>query len=157
MTPADLKNEILTGPLAASLSAAWASGDDVTIASILNIVNRPGGYVESRILVSVMALRNLIGLVLMASRFQKLPDGSTCPFPLYTLFATVEVGIFGNINPPLMFEIPLLTPALQALVGAGLIQAADQAAILAEEIQVSRATQLGWTITIDDVAAARKV
>jgi len=156
MTDLELKNEIENGPLANIFLEFWNTGNDVAIAKIFNNPNLNGGYVEYRKLVSVLAKRNLLGIVLLASRFQKLPDGSTCSFDLYTLFATLDASIFGNISPPLQFEISLLAPALQALVTAKLITNDDKTTILAQEIQVSRATQLGWAVSIEDIAQARK-
>lgn len=36
MTPSELKNEITSGPLAASLAPLWDAGDDTAVAAILN-------------------------------------------------------------------------------------------------------------------------
>lgn len=159
MTPAQLRTEITTGPLAAELAVAWAEGRDEEIAEVINRKNQLG-YVPARPMVAELAKRNLWGLVLYGARHRLLPDGSACPYPLFVLFAACELAGFGTISPPIRMEIGPLTAGLSAMVGAGLISTDDRDAILDHEQKISRAEQVwgyGTTVSITDVGEARNL
>ena len=157
MTPAELRTEITTGPLAAELAAAWAASRDSEVAGTLNRQDRPG-YVPARSMVAELAKRNLWGLVMYGARHRMLPNGAACPFSLFTLFASCELAGFGTIDPPIRMEVGPLTAGLSAMISTGLISTADRDAILSYEVKISRAEELlGYekTISAEEVEYCR--
>ena len=155
-TPQQIRAEVESGPLAAELAPLAAAGRDADVATALNRADLPG-YVPARDLSAVLARRNLWGVVILAARFRLLPNGQTCPLNLFTLFCTCELAAHGTFSPPLRMEIAPLAAAADALVAAGLMTADDRAAVLADEVRISRAEQAwgyGVAVSADDVARA---
>lgn len=155
-TPQQLRAEVESGPTAAELAPLAAAGRDADVAAALNRADLPG-YVPARDLAAVLARRNLWGVVILAARFRLLPNGQPCPLNLFTLFVTCELAGHGTFSPPLRMEIAPLAAAADALVAAGLMTADDRAAVLADEVRISRAEQAwgyGVAVSADDVARA---
>lgn len=143
MTPDTLRNWILGLDPTDTVRIAFDASKDAECAELCNIKDQPG-YVPARELSAIMARRNLWGLVMLATRFRKLPNDADCPIELFTLFVTCELAAYSTMTPPLMFEVGPLTAALTALRQYGMIDASDDEStpdtdeILAAEVKVSR-------------------
>lgn len=153
MSPTDLKGEILTGPLAAELAQPWADGNDSTVAAVLNRADRTG-YVPGRYILACL-LQDASGFgpsLIWAWKHGVMPDGTNPPTAskvlLAQLFTAAELSSYAFKTPP---------ADLSAGCDAMGAPAALKAALLAGEVKVSRAQELGWSVTPDDVGKARKV
>ena len=159
MTRAELLAELQTGPLRTELAPLLAAGRDADVASALNRRDQPG-YVPSR----------LVGQVLLKS-------GGLTVFDYIWKF-NLNPLVLPQVPPPLgvwqiasqvmwavqlaardyRLEVVPLTAAMAGAVAAGVATKADQTAILAGEVKLSRA-EVAWGygtgITAGDVAAAQ--
>lgn len=151
MTPAQLKQEILTGPLAAELAGPWGRGEDLAVAEILNRVDRPG-RVPIDELKLVMYDQDIYGKAQTVINLPVPEHESGRQF--YGLCHTL-VGMIRDLR-DVNVQNPVFVGGLNALVAAGWITRAqaDQIAALANN-RVSRAQQLGWPITGDTIGKAR--
>jgi hypothetical protein len=155
MTDAQLKAEIESGPLAATLAAPWAAGNDTETARLLNdatLRTRPRDLPHGEF-VGWMIMTDTIDAVEAAR------DGFTNSDA--TTQATVRQVCRRAVR---VFE----TPALEVVFAADLtplVGLLATVAVVTEEVRdsltarlvenCSRATELGWSVTHTAVAAAR--
>lgn len=159
-TNAQLLAEIQTGALATQIAPLWSpvtDNTDASVAALLNLKNQPG-YVQPRDVIVYLAENFKWGMVPYCYELGKMPDGTTAPFAVYSLFSILHLAAYGSVNPPLHLAIGPLTTAMGQLVTAGLITSADQTAIAAMEIKISRA-EVVWgydtEITQEQVSKVR--
>jgi hypothetical protein len=159
-TDAELKTEILSGPLAATLAASWAAGDDATTARLMNVRNLPG-LVPIRELSAYCLTANITGGVLA---LDSIPIGGEIaagvPMTLQTkgLLKTVVTLVQDDYR---LEEADVLSTefgaALDGLIGLGLATLAHKTALqsLAANRQ-SRPESLGWgSVSPDQIGRAR--
>lgn len=121
---------------------AVASGREGDAEKLLNDPTLPG-WVPVRHAVTTLASAGKWGLVDLAVRHRLLPGpGGTlveCSLAVYSLFATLMLGAYGTIEPPIRLAIEPLVAAADSLVAAGLMTLEERAAVLAGEVKISAA------------------
>jgi hypothetical protein len=139
-TPTELRAEIESGPLAAELATPWAAGNDTAVAAALNRQDR-AGYVPARhVVASLSSDADGFGASLIwAWTHGALADGTALNPTQKVLLARL---FFGADNP----EYAIKYPPADLVTGCTVLGApvALQEAILAGEVKVSRAEELGW-------------
>lgn len=143
-TSAQLRAEILDGPLKTEIAPFWSPVTDDTDTEVAKILNRKDlpGYVPARTLIAYLAEHLLWDMVPLCHDHLKLPNGSDAPLEVYKLFAALHLAAYGTVNPPLRMAVGPLTVAMTSLIRLNLITSDDRAAILAMEVKVSRAEQV---------------
>lgn len=159
LTTAALAAELTNDPLGLGYAPLLVTADDAGVAAILNRKDRDG-YVPSRECAGVLMARLKWGLVRWVVDSRTLPvEGSpAAPLSLYTLFATVYDSFHGPQQPGIRLEKSALVAGCDALIEAELLTEDDKAAILADEVKISRAEELfgyGVVVTPEQVGAAR--
>jgi hypothetical protein len=145
-----LKAELAADPTGVGYAALLAAGNDSAVAGLLN-AKANAGYVPARHVVTTLVRRGSWGMVPYAVLHRLLPDGSTCPYAVYSLLAAVQLAAYAPIEPPIRFEVTPLTAGVDAMVSAGLLSADDRADILAGEVRTSRAEVLwGYGVAVSE-------
>ena len=159
MTDAQLKAEIESGPLSATLAAPWAAGNDTETARILNVKDRPG-LVPLDELSAYCLAANVTGGVQALDSLPvgtDLGGGATMTLQIKGMLKTVLTLMLTDFR--LTYAdvlLPAFGAACDGLIALGVMVAADKTALLAMSAnRDSRASQLGWSVTHTNVAAAR--
>lgn len=152
MTPAELKAEIQSGPLAAELAPLWSTGNDSGVAAALNRKDR-AGYVPARaVLAAILSDTTGFGAdLLWLRKYGTTIDGTL----MTTAKKRLVIRLFSAIE---LSDYQLKFPPAELSAGCDVLGAPDavKAAILAAEVKVNRAEELGWGGVSDfDVAKAR--
>lgn len=162
-----LKNEITTDPLTLGYNAAWASGDDVALCSIINAANYRGPVPISEI-AAYCCTNGITGGI---KAHLSIPVGATDNPPttlslqtlgaLHTVLSLVEIDFRLNWCDT---DDPKFGQICGLLISLGIMVAADQTALIAlGNNRRSRAMVLwgdgvtGPTITPENVGAARRI
>ena len=139
-TPSELRTEIESGPLAAELASLWSAGDDTGVSSVLNRADRTG-YVPARhVVASLLSDADGFGASLIwAWTHGTFVDGTSLNPTQKVLLARL---FFGADHP----EYAIKYPPSDIVAGCTALGAptALRDAILAGEVKVSRAAELGW-------------
>lgn len=162
MTPAQLKAEIESGPLAASLAASWAAGNDTETARLLNVRDRPG-LVPLEELAAYCLAAGITGGV---QALDSLPIGTVISAGPPEVVMTLQLkGMLKTVMTLMVTDFRLtyadvLAPAFGAacdgLIALGIMTADDKAALLALSAnRNSRASELGWSVSAGDIGEAR--
>ena len=144
-TPAQLKAEIESGPLAASLAAPWSQGHDLTVADVLNSTATG----RTRQVARTLSLTDLA------------TSGGFAPTSVAAVFSHVRFSDFRDvINKQ---DVAGAVAMATLFAATGVIQPADLSAFTTYattpvSVTCSRAAELGWEpVNHLDVGEARKV
>lgn len=144
-TPEELKTEIESGPLAASLATPWSQGHDLTVADLLNSLATG----RTRLVPRTLSLTELAG------------DAGFSPQSVAAVFNHSRFSDFRDvINKQDMAGAVAMATLFAA---TGVIQAGDLTAFTAYattpvSVACSRAAERGWeSVSHLDVGEARKV
>lgn len=161
MTPAQLKNEILTGPLAGELAPLWEAGDDANVSVVLM---RPdyAGYIPPVPLLKYLETSRLQAPLSLIRDHLLLPPGDpmepatvAAPYVFYELASCLLSSVAKGFRP----SVGDMTVGAAALVGAGVMTEGQKADVLALEVKIGRA-QVVWGYDADitplDIELARK-
>lgn len=159
MTPTELKTEIESGPLATTLAASWAAGNDTETARLLNVRDRPG-LVPIRELSAYCLTAGITGGVLALDSMPvgaDLGGGATLTMQIKGLLKTVVTLVQDDYR---MEEADVLgaafSGAVDGLIALGLAAAGDKTALQAmAQNRNSRASELGWSVSAQNVGEAR--
>lgn len=153
MTPAALKTEITTGPLASTLSVSWASGDDTGLVVILNDATRGETMVKPLPMLAFAKFAAGSGIR------QKLKGGQSSA----TVGAICDTAIEMLAQLSIAFDPTDADTAamMAALVGAGVLATNDVTAAVTRCTQPASRFEVasgkpGAVAAVGDVAAARK-
>lgn len=151
-TPSELRAEILSGPLAAELATPWAAGNDSAVAGVLNRRDRTGYIPARHVVASLLSDADGFGASLIwAWVHGALADGTALNPTQKVLLARL---FFGADNP----EYAIKYPPSEIVAGCTALGAPNplKDAILAGEVKVSRAEELGWGgVSVTAVGEAR--
>lgn len=161
MTPADLRAEILSGPLASELAPLWAAGDDAGVAAVLM---RPdfAGYVPPVPLSKYLDTSGLRAALDLIRDHLLLPPADpsqaptvAAPFGLYALASRLLSSVAQGFRP----SVADVSAGADALVSVGVMTARQKADVLALAVPIGRA-QVAWgydaAVAPLDVETARK-
>ena len=161
MTPAQLKSEIDSGPLAAELAALWPAGDDTGIARVLNRRDFRGPVPLNEFSALCLQL-NLTGGVLALI---EIPIGSDIApgVPMTLALKGMLHQVITLVQTDYRLQMadvddPKFGPACDGLIALGVIDSAGKAALLAlGESRRGRAEVLwGAPVNESDVSRARR-
>lgn len=172
-TPAELKAELETGPLAAEIADAWANGRTGEVADALNRKDR-SGYVPARwVSVSLARFPTLDALVHWCMTNATLPaefGGGACPFAMYALFRNLDRLDQSVGKGDLRADTPDISAALAQAAAANLVADAQNpnrpipagfgSYLLSGEVKISRAEELwgyGVGVSLETISEARKL
>jgi hypothetical protein len=148
MTNEELLNEITNGPLKDELADALAAGDDITIYNVLNRKDIPSpGEITSHDIKQYLSLIGVrIPIMESTANACKAATVALDDFPLFKLTIPEVYAKFVEILDGLVAEVLIPT----------FTEDNKQALLYLASKQVSRAEQLGITISQADVARALK-
>jgi hypothetical protein len=153
MTPAELKTEITSGPLATELAPLVAAGDDGQIAAILN--DKRYTRTERVLLRDIVRylLDNGVWLTIVDKAADTVPSQAKNSARMF-----LEVQKMGFVE-SLDMSKPSSQGMLSALVGAGVMTAAHQTAITNMGVVPASRAELafGQSVSATDVSETRRV
>lgn len=120
--PVQVRNYLISGPRADQISTLLSSKNDQGVVDLLNRQDQPGFVSARNILVTLGKSPTVGGLMHYVLRTGNLPDGTICPFLLYSLFWLLTAVVDSlKTNEPLRASVQDLSNGLGFMSSAGLV------------------------------------
>lgn len=158
-TPAELRSEIETGPLAATLATSWAAGDDVETLRLLSVKRYPGPVPLDELSAYCLAA-SITGAVQALDEIrvgEEIMAGVPMTLPMKGLLKTVLTLVQTDFRLTTAdVKLPAFAAAMDGLISLGAATAEDKAALIAMgDNRHSRLDVLGWSVSHLQVGEAR--
>ncbi len=147
-TPQELKNEIMTGPLAITLAGFVSAGKTEAISRAFNVADRPGTrLLSAQEVINFCIEKRILGRLLAA----KEAGGEQAIAASVALWALTKATNLIDLTSPEVGTI------IKDLIGFGLLAATEKSGLeFLALATISRAEELGWSVSRASVAKALK-
>jgi hypothetical protein len=160
MTASELRTEILSGPLAATLAAPWAAGDDAGVARLLSAKTFTGFIPASElrkllVQINLMPKLDLIRTHLLMPSANGVVPSVAATFGLFVIASRLQYILDAGLRA----EVAEMASGSDSLIAAGLMTEQNKTAVLALEQKISRiqvAFGVDSSVSAEAVAEARK-